>query len=203
MSPNNEAVIFNLAFVQFTRVEMIRSMPKTSRTLEELQEAAVALDVAVEQLSSLATSSHPPYPADEIQQRANMGRNTLKRQLERAIQAQREFETETSEKRGAARKAREEADFKVAEEQASKKAAEEARRAQIAAERRRMAEEAREWAEIQQQDGRGDSSSGGISGSIDDHDIEVAGNGVHEESKSEPKSKQKHQGRVIQDDEDE
>ena len=76
-----------------------------------------------------------------------MGRNTLRRQLERALQQQKEYEQVNFEKLEASRKAREEA-ARIKQEMAKKAAEEEKeRQRKIAEERQRMQEQARKWAE--------------------------------------------------------
>lgn len=75
-----------------------------------------------------------------------MGRNTLRRQLERALHEQKEYEQANSEMLQASRKAREEA-AKKKQEAAEEAAAEEAERQRVLAEERQvMRDHTREWA---------------------------------------------------------
>lgn len=74
-----------------------------------------------------------------------MGRNTLRRQLERALQTQKEYEQVNFEKLEASRKLRE-AEAKRKQDEAAKKAAdEEERQVQLAEQRKLMQDETREW----------------------------------------------------------
>jgi RNA polymerase-associated protein CTR9 len=76
-----------------------------------------------------------------------MGRNTLRRQLERAMQQQKEYEQENFDKLEEARRAREEA-ARIKHEKAEQAATEEReRQLKLAAERQEMQEKAQEWAE--------------------------------------------------------
>jgi RNA polymerase-associated protein CTR9 len=75
-----------------------------------------------------------------------MGRNTLRRQLERALQEQKEYEQANSEMLKASREAREEA-AKRKQEAAEEAAAEEAERQRVLTEaRQKMRDQTREWA---------------------------------------------------------
>jgi RNA polymerase-associated protein CTR9 len=75
-----------------------------------------------------------------------MGRNTLRRQLERALQEQKEYEQANSEMLKASREAREEA-AKRKQEAAEEAAAEEAERQRVLTEaRQKMRDHTREWA---------------------------------------------------------
>ena len=76
-----------------------------------------------------------------------MGRNTLRRQLERALQTQKEYEQVNFEKLEASRQIRD-AEAKRKQEEAVKKAAdEEERQTKLAEERKLMQDQAREWAD--------------------------------------------------------
>ena len=81
---------------------------ETQRTLVEVQAAADGLEEAIESLDEVALSKNPPYPKHDIEQRANMGRNTIRKQLERASQSQREYEEKTAAKLKRARELRDE-----------------------------------------------------------------------------------------------
>ena len=98
-------------------------------------------------LSELAELKQPPWPKEDLLQRATMGRNTLRRQLERAIQQQKEYEQANSEKLEASRKAREEVAKQRQAEAERLAKEEEERQAKLAAERKQMQDQARAWAE--------------------------------------------------------
>ena len=93
---------------------------------------------------AIAASKNPPYPRHDLELRADMGRNTMRRQLERAVTAQREYEDKNAEKLQQARDQRE-AERRRREEEKQKEAErllEQKRR--IAQERQEMLEKTRE-----------------------------------------------------------
>lgn len=126
---------FNIAFVQIQLAQLLYGLPESQRILPEVQAAAEGLDAAIESFTAIAQSPNPPYPKHDIEQRANMGRNTMRRQLERAVQSQREYEERNAAKLQEAREARE-AELRRKEE-------EKVRAAQIAVEQKRKITEER------------------------------------------------------------
>ncbi|KAL8867298.1 MAG: hypothetical protein Q9174_005752 [Haloplaca sp. 1 TL-2023] len=138
---------FNIAFVQIQLAQLMYILPETQRTLSDVTKAAQGLEEAIESFSEIAQSKNPPYPRHDIEQRATMGRNTTRRQLERAIQSQREYEEKNAAKLQEARELRE-AEMRRREEERRK--AEEAReeeKRKVREERDKMAAEARELAQ--------------------------------------------------------
>lgn len=138
---------FNIAFVQIQLAQLLYGLPESQRNLAEVQAAAEGLEAAIESFTAIAQSKNPPYPKHDIEQRANMGRNTMRRQLERAVQSQREYEDKNAAKLQEARDARE-AEMRRREEEKARvaKIAEEQKR-KIAEERHKMLEVSRELAE--------------------------------------------------------
>ena len=133
--------------MQFALAQLINSLPEAQRSLSEVQAASEGLDAAIETLDEIAQSKNPPYPKHDLEQRANMGRNTMRKQLERAIQAQREYEEKNATRLQQAREARE-AEMRKREEArqiAEAAAAEEKRK--VAEERHKMLTLSRELAE--------------------------------------------------------
>ncbi|KAH0558716.1 hypothetical protein GP486_004639 [Trichoglossum hirsutum] len=145
---------FNVAFVQFQIALLIISLNEGSRTLVDLEAAAVGLDEAIESFTEIAHSKNPPYPKNDIESRANMGRNTTRRQIERAVQTQRDYEEKNAAKLQEARMLREE-DMRQKEE-ARRRAEEAAREEQrrIAEERQKILERDRALAERRAEDER-------------------------------------------------
>ncbi|CAN6626443.1 RNA polymerase-associated protein Ctr9p [Trichomonascus vanleenenianus] len=146
--PNHAALRFNVAFVQFQIAEHVyRKMNVNQRTVEVIQEASEGLEMAITELQEIAKDSHPPYPAKEIEQRALMGQNTLRKQLERIIDEQREHEKQTLSKlEGAKKKIEEEKRLRQEEAERKRKEAEE-REAHLEEERKKLQQQAREWTE--------------------------------------------------------
>ncbi|KAL2753316.1 hypothetical protein ACRALDRAFT_1036001, partial [Sodiomyces alcalophilus JCM 7366] len=93
---------FNVAFVQIQLASTIYQMPEASRTLSKLQDAADGLEAAIVALDEIAAHPQTPYPKHDVEQRANMARNTQRKQLERAITSQKEYEEKNKEKMQAA-----------------------------------------------------------------------------------------------------
>jgi RNA polymerase-associated protein CTR9 len=145
---------FNVAFVQIQLATTVYNMPEVQRSLAEVQAAASGLEEAIESLDAIAQHPQTPYPKHDIEQRANMARNTMRKQLERSIQAQKEYEEKNAERLNAAKLQRE-AELKKRE--AAKKAAEDAerdRKLKIAEERAEIAKKDRELAETRAEEAR-------------------------------------------------
>ncbi|KAI9741810.1 MAG: hypothetical protein M1834_000196 [Cirrosporium novae-zelandiae] len=107
LAPEGIHFKFNVAFVQIQLAQLIYTLPEAKRTLGEVQDAAKGLEQAIESFLEIAQSPNPPYHKHDLEQRANMGRNTMRKQLDRAIQAQKEYEQKNADKLQAARQARE------------------------------------------------------------------------------------------------
>ncbi|KAG2412682.1 hypothetical protein HFD88_010239 [Aspergillus terreus] len=136
---------FNVAFVQNQIASLAYSLPETQKTVQDVQEAADGLRQAVETFGRLAQAKNPPYPAGALEQRANMGKTIIK-QLERALQSQKEYEEKNAAKLQQAREARE-AEMRRREEEVRKaQEAERERKQKIAEERQQMIEEAQRLA---------------------------------------------------------
>lgn len=102
VAPEQVHFKFNVAFVQIQLATTINQLNETQRTSEQLQEAADGLEAAIKALDEIAASPNPPYPKHDIEQRANMARNTQRKQLERALAGQKEYEEKNKEKLAAA-----------------------------------------------------------------------------------------------------
>ncbi|PHH72282.1 hypothetical protein CDD82_6047 [Ophiocordyceps australis] len=107
IAPDQVHYKFNVAFVHIQLVTTIQGLPEMRRSLEQLEKAAGGLEGAIESLDKIAALPTTPYPKHDVEQRANMARNTLRKQLERAIGKQREWEDKNREKIQAAREQRE------------------------------------------------------------------------------------------------
>ncbi|KAI4287873.1 MAG: hypothetical protein L6R35_002865 [Caloplaca aegaea] len=147
IAPSQIHFQFNIAFVQIQLAQLLYTLPEAQRTLEDVIKASSGLEEAINSFGEIAQSKNPPYPRHDIEQRANMGRNTMRRQLERAIQSQREYEEKNAAKLREARELRE-AEIRRREEE--KKRAEEQKeeeKRKIREERDKMAQLSRELAE--------------------------------------------------------
>ena len=129
-------------------------MPEVQRTLPEVQAAADGLEEAIESLEAIAQHPQTPYPRHDVEQRANMARNTMRRQLERSIQAQKEFEEKNAERLATAKQLRE-AELKKREDlRLAAEEAERERKRKIAEEREQIALRDRELGDARAEEDR-------------------------------------------------
>ncbi|CAK4033021.1 Tetratricopeptide repeat 1 [Lecanosticta acicola] len=144
MSPESINFKFNVAFVQIQIAQQMIQQPEANKTLEDVEVASKDLDDAIESFIEIARSPQPPFPKNDIEQRANMGRNTMKRQLAAAKERQAEYEQKNATRLEEARARREEEVRRREEEKriALEKAEEEKRK--IREERERIMEEDRQ-----------------------------------------------------------
>ncbi|RHZ71670.1 hypothetical protein CDV55_104994 [Aspergillus turcosus] len=146
VAPAQAHLEFNVAFVQNQIASLAYSLPETQKTVQDVEEAAEGLHQAIETFGRIAKVKNPPYPAAALEQRANMGKTIIK-QLERALQSQKEYEEKNAAKLQQAREARE-AEIRKREEEVRKaQEAEQERKKKLAEERQRMIEEAQRLAE--------------------------------------------------------
>ena len=143
LAPDNVNFRFNVAFVQIQLAQMIISLPEAQKTLQDVEAASAGLDEAIDEFGRIAREPNPPFPRGDIEQRASMGRNTMRKQLATAIERQREYEDTNRERLEEARRKREEAIAKAEADrrEAAEKAEEERRK--IKEERERIAAEDR------------------------------------------------------------
>lgn len=138
---------FNVAFVQFQVAQLVNSLSEAQRTLDDVQAAALGLEDAIITFGDIAKVKQPPYPKVALEQRAAMAKNTMRKQLERADKAQREYEEKNAVKLKEARMKREE-ELKKREEATRRRREEEEEKARkVAEERRRIIEETERMAE--------------------------------------------------------
>ncbi|KAL8854100.1 MAG: hypothetical protein Q9221_001020 [Calogaya cf. arnoldii] len=147
LAPQQIHFQFNIAFVQIQLAQLIHILPESQRTLEDVVKASEGLEEAIESFGEIAQSKNPPYPRHDIEQRANMGRNTMRRQLERAVQSQTEYEEKNAAKLQEARELRDAEIRRREEEKRKVEQQKEAERQKIREERDKMAQLSRELAE--------------------------------------------------------
>ncbi|KAK4668585.1 protein required for normal CLN1 and CLN2 G1 cyclin expression [Podospora pseudoanserina] len=102
VAPEQAHFKFNVAYVQIMLADTLRQFASQDRNSFQLEQAAEGLEQAIKTLDEIAAGPNPPYPKHDIEQRANMARNTVRNQLNRALQAQKEYEAKNKEKRDAA-----------------------------------------------------------------------------------------------------
>lgn len=145
VAPSQAHLEFNVAFVQNQIASLTYSLPETQRTVQDVQDAADGLRTAADTFERIAQVKNPPYPAESLEQRANMSKTIIK-QLDRALQSQKEYEEKNAAKLQQAREARE-AEIRRREEEVQKAQEEERERKQrIAEERQQLVEEAQKLA---------------------------------------------------------
>ncbi|KAF1953192.1 tetratricopeptide repeat protein 1 [Byssothecium circinans] len=145
IAPTQSHLQFNVAFVQFQIAELIRNLKEPQKTVEDVQEAQEGLQQAIQTLTEVANSPSPPFPKPDLISRANMGKNTMVNQLQRAFQAQEAYEKENAEKLEKARRLR---DAELQKREDAKRQAEEAaaeRRRKILEERQKLEEQDRHY----------------------------------------------------------
>ncbi|CAG8124849.1 unnamed protein product [Penicillium olsonii] len=140
VSPDQLHLQFNVAFVQNQIASLAYGLQPTQKTLQDVQDAAEGLKEAIETFERISKEKNPPYPSAALEQRANMGR-TISKQLDRAIQSQKEYEEKNAAKLQQAREAREEATRAREEELRKAQEVETERKNRIAEERAQMVEE--------------------------------------------------------------
>lgn len=146
LSPDQPHFLFNVAFVQFNIAQLICSLPTAQRTLEDVQTASVDLESAIDALIALSKHQTPPYPRNDLESRAKMGR-TMARQLDRALADQTAHSEQNTARLEAARAARE-AEIQRKEDRKRKEAeAVEQQRRKILEERAKIVERDRLLAE--------------------------------------------------------
>ncbi|KAH9887512.1 tetratricopeptide [Xylariomycetidae sp. FL2044] len=118
-SPDQIHFKFNVAFVQIQLLQHIMNVPEAKRTLQQLEEASEGLEAAIVALDDIAAHPQPPYPKADLESRANMARNTQRKQLARQIEGQKEYEEKNKEKLAAALEKRQ-AELKRREEERQK-----------------------------------------------------------------------------------
>ncbi|KAL2823991.1 hypothetical protein BDW59DRAFT_173120 [Aspergillus cavernicola] len=145
VAPSQAHLEFNVAFVQNQIASLTYGLPETQRTVQDIQDAADGLRQAAETFGRIAQVKNPPYPAESLEQRANMSKTIIK-QLDRALQSQKEYEEKNAAKLQQARDARE-AEIRRREEQVQKaQEAEKERKQRVAEERQQLVEEAQRLA---------------------------------------------------------
>ncbi|KAK4198173.1 hypothetical protein QBC40DRAFT_266977 [Triangularia verruculosa] len=125
VAPEQAHFKFNVAYVQIILADALQKFSPQDRNSFQLEQAAEGLEQAIKALDEIAAGPNPPYPKHDIEQRANMARNTVRKQLDRALQAQKEYEATNKQKRDAAIEQRQ-AELRRKEE--GRKKAEEAKR---------------------------------------------------------------------------
>ncbi|CAK7271355.1 protein required for normal CLN1 and CLN2 G1 cyclin expression [Sporothrix epigloea] len=102
VAPDQVQFKFNVAFTHIQLASTIYGLNENQRTMQQLRDAANGLEEAITALDEIAAHPQTPYPKQDVEQRANMARNTQRKQLERAIASQKDYEEKNKEKLAAA-----------------------------------------------------------------------------------------------------
>jgi RNA polymerase-associated protein CTR9 len=139
---------FNVALLQFTIADQMANDSSAQRTSVGMEEAMKDLNEAIETFTTMAQEPNPPYPKENIEQRAGMA-GTRKTKLERAMEEQNKYEQQNVDRLTAAREQREAMRKKVEEQKMeAERKADEARR-KVLEERQAMLERDKELASRQ------------------------------------------------------
>ncbi|EMC97032.1 hypothetical protein BAUCODRAFT_68395 [Baudoinia panamericana UAMH 10762] len=144
LAPENVSFRFNVAFVQIQLTQLLIGLPEAQKSLQDVEQAGHGLDDAINAFIEIAKSPNPPFPRGDLEARANMGRNTMKRQLAGAMEKQAEYERKNASRLEEARRRREEEIKKREDDKRKAEEAAEEQRRKVKEERDRMAEEDRE-----------------------------------------------------------
>jgi RNA polymerase-associated protein CTR9 len=145
---------FNLAYVRIQIAQLVYTLKTHERTSEDVQAALEGLDAAVDSLTEIAKSPNPPFPKADIEQRAVMCRTSVRRQLERALGEQKEYEQKNADRLAQAKGVREAEIRKREDEKRAIEEKEAAEKAKILEERLAMHRRDREIAEARAQEER-------------------------------------------------
>lgn len=148
-SGRSGALVFNVAFIQFQIAEFISKLPVEQRTVDDINEAIINLNDAIQQLNKLASDDekHPPFPKEDLKARANLGTNTLLNRLNACLEETKENITQLNTKLEEAKKLREEEEVKKAQELEALLAEKKIKEEELAKERAVLQEQAQQWAE--------------------------------------------------------
>ncbi len=138
---------FNVAFIQFQIAQHVNQAKETDRTLEDVDAAAAGLEDAIETFEQVAKHKQPPYPRTALEQRAAMGKNTMRNQLERQRGKQAAYESENATKLKEAKERRQEEFHKREEVDRARRQEEEEHATKIAAARKELIEKTEHFAE--------------------------------------------------------
>lgn len=137
---------FNITYIEYQLADFIRKLPAAKRSMEDLELSIKGLEEAIVILDAMAEDkkAHPPYPVDDLKLRSKMGSSLLK-QLEKALEEQKEHEQGFESKLKEAKRLKEEEDRK--REEAKIKEEEERKRVEekLLAERKALEQQQQEW----------------------------------------------------------
>lgn len=137
---------FNIAYIEYQLADFVRKLPPSKRSMEDLEKSIKDLEDAIVALNIMSEDSsiHPPYPAEDLKIRASMGTSLLK-QLEKALDDQKEHEKGFETKLKEAKRLKEEDEKKKIE--AKLREQEEIKRAEekLIAERKALEQQQAEW----------------------------------------------------------
>lgn len=148
-SGRNGSLVFNVAFIQFQIAEFVSKLPVEQRTVEDINEAIINLNEAIQLLNKLASDDekHPPFPKEDLKARANLGTNTLLNRLNVCLEETKENIAQLNNKLEEAKRLREEEEARKAQELESVLAEKRSKEEELAKERARLQEQAQQWAE--------------------------------------------------------
>ncbi|ODV84617.1 hypothetical protein CANARDRAFT_182562, partial [[Candida] arabinofermentans NRRL YB-2248] len=136
---------FNVAFIQFQIAEFIKRLPTTKRTMGELEDSLTELQQGIIVLEELANSQGKHvFPVDELKARIGFGASLVK-QLEKAIEEQKEYEAEIELRFKEAKMLKEKEEKQKEMERLKSEEEKLEMEKKLAEERKKLEEKAQEW----------------------------------------------------------
>jgi RNA polymerase-associated protein CTR9 len=137
---------FNITYIEYQLADFIRKLPPSKRSMEDLEQSTKGLEDAIVVLNVMAEDKtlHPPYPAEDLKLRAEMG-STLLKQLEKALDEQREHEQGFESRLREAKKLKEEEEKKKLEIQLKREEERKKMEEKLIAERKELELQQAEW----------------------------------------------------------
>lgn len=136
---------FNVSFVKFNIAQFVLKLDVSKRAVDDITKAITGLEEAIDVLNELANDANPPVQPEMLKQRASMGTNTLKKQLERLLKEQEEYESKFKHKIEEALRIREVEKAKAALEEKKRLEEQEKKEAEMKIEYDRLQQQAKQW----------------------------------------------------------
>lgn len=137
---------FNITYIQYQLADFVRKLPVSKRNMTDLEDCIKGLEDSIVVLNAMADSKdgHPPYPAEDLKLRAVAGGNLLK-QLEKALEEQKQHEQGFEARFKEARRLKEEEEFAKQQEELKKKEELNKIEEKLIAERKELEQQQAEW----------------------------------------------------------
>lgn len=137
---------FNITFIEYQLADFIRKLTPAKRNMEDLEKSIKGLEDSIVILNSMTEDSniHAPYPIEDLKMRVMMGKSLLK-QLEKALDEQKEYENTFQTKLKEAKKLKEEQERQKEEERLIEEEKRKKIEEKLLAERKELEQQQAEW----------------------------------------------------------